>query len=72
VQNTTKGRLLIAVLVITSGLLGGALGAHLGRNEFEIFLFAAGFGFLAYISLVSLVIIMMYTALKAMKRMNNE
>jgi hypothetical protein len=63
---------LIVVLVLTSGLLGGALGAYFGRSNLEILFLAAGFGFLTYLVLVSFALIMMYTALHEIKRMNNE
>jgi hypothetical protein len=72
VQSKTKGRILIAALVLSSGFLGGVLGAYLGRSQFEIIMFAALFGFVAYMLLVSLVVFVMFTALKTLQRMNDE
>ena len=72
VQNTTKGRLLIVVLVLGSGLVGGALGAYFGRNELEIILLAVGFGFGAYLLLISVVLFIMYSALQLIDKANND
>jgi len=72
VQNITKGRLLIAVLVLTSGFLGGVLGVYLGRSTLEVIILAAVFGFIAYLVLIALVMLMMFTAIKTIERMHNE
>lgn len=71
-QNKTKGRLIIAMFVLVSGIIGGILAALVGDTPASTLLFALLFGAAAYTVLVLIGFTVLYAALRSIQEANSD